>query len=349
MNRSLRTIPFILLVLLSLPSTIVDPIRAKALFAIKPFRANTAPSNHEETHLELENHQLRKQLDLVYEWLESEKRLQEQVDLFRGLQNDPSLPKETLSRRTQQLKSLLQAQTLSIFAQIVHRDPGSWSSSCWIDVGEDNNEAFGKTILAKNSPVVIGNSLIGIVEYVGKRQSRVKLITDSGLKVAVRAVRGSLQEREAFFFSRQLSKLLQKQPAYKNHPITQHLELFQSQLSKNWQDIYLAKGEVNGSSEPYFRSLSPRLSGVGFNCDFPDAEGKAKDLRSIEPSGPILQAGDLLITSGLDGAFPPGLRVGIVEEIKPLKPGDFSYELVAIPTAGRFDDLKTVFILPPIH
>ena len=49
-------------------------------------------------------------------------------------------------------------------------------------------------VIGKNSPVVVDGSLVGVVEYVGKRSSRVRLITDSGLISSVRALRGSFQD-----------------------------------------------------------------------------------------------------------------------------------------------------------
>src|SRR5258708_1966782 len=63
-------------------------------------------------------------------------------------------------------------------------------------MNEEENQALGNAIIAKNSPVVLGASLVGVVDFVGKKQSRIRLITDSGLSPSVRAVRGAIQNRE---------------------------------------------------------------------------------------------------------------------------------------------------------
>ncbi len=76
---------------------------------------------------------------------------------------------------------------------------------------------------------------------------------------------------------------------------------------------------------------------------FEDIDGPARDLKAG-----ILRENDLLITSGLDGIFPPGLHVGRVINIKPLKPGGYSYDLEATPSAGDLADLTFVYVLPPV-
>jgi rod shape-determining protein MreC len=172
---------------------------------------------------------------------------------------------------------------------------------------------------------------------VGKRQSRVRLITDSNLKTAVRAVRGSIAERDISLLAQMLEGRLKK------HPFKQTLHQFQQSLKVNWEDGYFAKGEISGTSAPYFRSLQPVLKGIGFNCNFADAENPALDLKAA-----ILQENDLLITSGLDGIFPPGLHVGRVTHVKPLHTGGFSYDLEADASAGDLADLSFVYILPPV-
>ena len=97
------------------------------------------------------------------------------------------------------------------------------------------------------------------------------------------------------------------------------------------------------------------LKGVGFNYNMADEEGPARSLRSGQPVGAstapgrvLIQTGDLLVTSGLDGISPPGIPVAIATKIAPLKEGSYSYELEAKPAAGSLDDLSTVFVLPPL-
>ena len=46
------------------------------------------------------------------------------------------------------------------------------------------------------------------------------------------------------------------------------------------QLIYLAKGELYGSSKPLWRTQRHQLKGTGFNYDFADGEGPARDLQT---------------------------------------------------------------------
>ena len=63
----------------------------------------------------------------------------------------------------------------------------------------------------------------------------------------------------------------------------------------------------------------------------------------------MLQVGDLLVTTGFDGVFPPNLSVAIISEVGSLKEGASSYELKAIPTAGNLDNIENLFVLPPLE
>ena len=97
------------------------------------------------------------------------------------------------------------------------------------------------------------------------------------------------------------------------------------------------------------------LKGIGFNYNTADEEGPSRSLRTGKPLGvsaapesALIQAGDLLITSGLDGVFPPGIPVAIATKIASLKEGSYSYELEAKPAAGDLNDLQSVFVLPPL-
>ncbi len=84
--------------------------------------------------------------------------------------------------------------------------------------------------------------------------------------------------------------------------------------------------------------------------EYADEEGPSKSLRvSSQQAQPILQKGDLLVTSGYDGIFPKGLHVAIVSFVQNLNEEDYSYELEAHPICKNIDYLEKVFILPPIH
>ncbi len=331
MNRSIFVFLLVLLSLLSFSTKTVDRLRAKV---VSFFPATISKRDEsEDSHLKMENYQLRSQLDLVYNWLHSQQYMTQQMALLGKLGVDSDMAK----KRAEEMKSLLQKKAMAALGRIIYRDPSSWSSTCWIDAGEENNVSLGKTIIAKNSPVISGSALVGVIEFVGKRQSRVRLITDSGLKTAVRAVRGSIAERETALLTQMLIERLKK------HPFKETLTGFKETLPIRWEDGYFAKGEISGTSAPFFRSLQSVLKGIGFNCHFADACGPSRDLESA-----ILQENDLLITSGLDGVFPPGLHVGIVTKVQPLKPGASSYDLEAVASAGDLADLTYVYVLPPV-
>ena len=102
----------------------------------------------------------------------------------------------------------------------------------------------------------------------------------------------------------------------------------------------LAKGEVHGCSQPLWRSQRHLLKGTGFNYDFPD--------QAIPEGIELLKQGDLLVTTGLDGVFPPNLHVGKVTKIAPAMEGDYFWELEAEPTASHLDDLDYLFVLKPV-
>ena len=221
-----------------------------------------------------------------------------------------------LAKHQNIMQKLLPVQVKVISARVIFRSPASWNSSLWIDIGETDNECFKQPIIVKNSPVLVGASVIGIIDYVGLHQSRVRLITDSGLTPSVQAMRIDVQNNK-------------------------------------W---LLAKGELHGNGYPLWRCQGNALHGIGFNTDFPDKEGPARDLRTGKPldpaakvpTMPILKEHDLLVTTGMDGVFPPGLHVAEVTSIQLLKEGDYFYELEARPTAGDLNDLSLVFVIAPL-
>lgn len=278
---------FTLLALVSLSGIYVQSIRGVFTALFSPIWSRSSPHNAsadkiEKERLNVENQLLRLEL----------KKLQSQFAAF---------PKED-------------AQSV-IAAQIIYRSPASWDNSLWVNVGSEYNNKIGKNSIAVNSPVLVGTSIVGVIDYVGKKQSRVRLITDSKLTPSVRVVR-----------------------------------------KVNGKVLLLAKGELYGQNQPLWRRSANQLKGIGFNFDFEDATGPARDLRTGAPIGkeetvqkiPLLREGDLLITTGMDGVFPAGLQAARVLKVHPLKEGDYYYEIDAKPTAGNLDELSLVFILPPV-
>ena len=303
----------------------------------------------EVSQLKVDYQNLKNQMKWVKDWILGEKKWIEQL----GLKNISS------EKRAAHLADLLERHLIAVPSQVIYRDPSSWSSTLWINVGEDANGILDRPVIAKNSPVLSGQSLIGIIDYVGKKQSRVRLITDSGVSPAVRAARGSVQNKELVFFLKSIVDRLQfRQDLFSSEEEKRETVKALLSLEKKMEDeagdAYLAKGELHGSSSSFWRSRGLILKGEGFNYDYADQEGPARDLRSGRPltgrgnAMPLIREGDLLVTSGLDGVFPAGLPVAIVTLVHPLNQGAYAYELEARPTEARLNDLDLLFVLPSL-
>ncbi len=316
----------------------------------------------ENERLQQENQLMQSQIEQVREWLLMDDLVQEQQERLKALSRveDPSSA-AFFERRGKELCRRLELHVQSLTARVIFREPSSWSSSLWIDVGEKHNTSLGKKLIAKNSPVLFGTSIIGVVEYVGNSRSRVRLITDSSLALSVRALRGREQDRflhehvDSLLFALELRQDLFATVDEAESTLKQ-LSHLKHQLTTQGEDLYLAKGELCGSSAPLWRSRGQYLKGIGFNYDFSDEEGPARDLRTGLPYDPLwkkdpmclLRVGDILVTTGFDGIFPAGFRVATVSKVQMLKEGASSYEIEALPTAGNLDDLSYVVVLPSL-
>lgn len=266
--------------------------------------------SEEIDRLKLENQLLGNEIANFSTILSQESLFDKQLNQFLTEETIKTLKPIALVHQ-HELQNLIKKELQALPAQVIFRSLSLWSNSLWINVGSKDNEKIGRTIVSRNSPVMSGVSLVGVVDYVGERQSRVRLITDSGLTPSVRAIR-KIEE-------------------------------------KVW---YLAKGELRGSLNSDWRKQSLILRGIGFNYDFPDEEGPSRDLRTGTPSEgaelpiiPIIEQGDLLITTGMDGVFPPGMLVAYVTRLLTLKEGDYTYELEALASVN-LNDLTLVFVLP---
>lgn len=323
-----------------------------------------AQNNEEVQKLRLENALLQNEISLLKEVMQQEMRILSQLKAEHKSDHTYETTNLIRKRHKLELQRLLQAQLQAIPGRIIFRSPASWNSSVWIDVGTATNETLNIKSIAKNSPVMVGSSVIGIIDYVGKKQSRVRLITDSGLTPSVRAMRTSTSSPLIKEKINSIIQLVEKNKCLLTTPEEQpglmsQLEHALQHLSHPRDESYLAKGELYGASKPLWRSHRHQLKGMGFNYDFADGEGPARDLRTGKPLGeildgqdkeitPILKAGDLLVTTGMDGVFPPDLLVAEVTKVYMLKEGDYFYELDAVPTAGNLDELSLVFVLPPV-
>lgn len=365
-----------LLALLCLPAGAARALKNRAISSCAPLyltlrecqnagistKKNSPLHNEKIAQLEKENRLLREQCAALHNILSSDEHIARQgawLQQVQGRETQDAQWNEFFKRRVRHLAHRLQFHLQSLPAKVIFREPSHWGSTLWIDVGEETNEKLGVKIVAHNSPVVIGNALVGVVEHVEKNRAEVRLITDARLVPSVRAIRGEQGHRSLLLLIDHLTAILQKrsglyssQQEEKN--VVSSLADLRRSLAQGWGDYYLAKGEVYGSSHPLWRAKRPLLHGVGFNYDTADEEGPARDLRSGEPIEnpgkglPLLQPGDLLITSGLDGIFPQGLEVGIVEKVHLLREGDCTYDLEAIPVIENLSEIHHVTVLPPL-
>jgi rod shape-determining protein MreC len=368
----------LLLVLLSLPVSItnswreiavgkVAPIwepllRVKAfsrylLFSLKEDNVvvNLQKAELSVSQLQVENFQLKNDLEHLKDQLARENSIGNYLEYFKKI-FDKEKYEKIANNHTDQLKKLLQISVEAINASVIYRDPGSWSTTLWINKGWSDNQKS----LVKNSPVIIGFQVVGVVDYVGKWCSRVKLITDSSLTPSVRVSRGVYEDILFQDHLNLLSKDLIKKENSLNvlsHPseFLKSIEEFSKKSSSSNSFLSLSKGVLRGSREPHLRGGSHILRGEGFNYDFSDEEGEARDLRTgqldyADPSTSVslIEEGDILVTTGMDGVFPPGLMVAKVSKKQGLKEGAFSYEIEALPLISNFNDIDQVFIIPPL-
>lgn len=336
--------------------------RVKGLLA-QPFHFSSKPdeSKEELQLLRLKNQCLQQEITRLEELLQQEYAVEAELLQAQSIFQDFDEKDAFFERRCKELKDIIQLQVQAISAEVIFRGISLWNSSVWLNVGWEDNKKLGRDAVVKNSPVIVGLSLVGIVDYVGRRQSRVRLITDSGLRPSVRASRGYIQNQDlALHIDSLLTSLHVREDLFENPKdneiLIQNLEILKSHIKKTSEKWLLAKGELHGRSKPLWRSSGQLLQGIGFNYDFADDEGGARDLRTGKlvstfddsPSVPLLKVNDLLVTTGMDGVFPPGLHVAEVVQIDLLKEGSYTYELIAKPTAGKLDNLTTVFVLPPV-
>lgn len=313
-------------------------------------------SQKEQEHEEVKTQLLVAQLQRMKNWLFHEQQLREQSALYTHLTEQSDDP--FFQRRKEYLSHILAQGLVAIPAKVIFREPATWSTSLWVNVGQQDNERLGRTVVAVKSPVVLGKNVVGVVEEVTEKRSRVRLLTDPLLTPSVRVVRGAAQDRLLLEAIHRLVHLMRgredlDQGKALEHPLGHQLAQLAAELPQDGRSHYLAKGEIHGCGGSMGRLRRSVLKGEGFNADFADAEGPARDLRtgrSVDGSDTqaLIQVGDLLVTTGMDGIFPPDLHVGVVSKIFSLHEGGCSYSLEAEPLVDDFNELTEVFILPPL-
>ena len=168
-------------------------------------------------------------------------------------------------------------------ANVIYQANTPWSTTVWIDVGSQTEHT--PFAIEKNCPVVSKDSLVGIVDYVGAKSSRVRLICDPSVKPAVRVVRGGAHSRQLMAAAQQIRGAVTAQPTLLPKPelastLAKLLDCLVQSLPAD-SEMRLAKGELQGAEYPSSPTL---LRGVGFNYDFGDEEGPPRDLRNGQKS-----------------------------------------------------------------
>lgn len=367
--RRRSTTPYLILVgtillLLSLPKHVTESLRGSVVAFFSPvwesftqFKLFTARKfdpqitfQEELSKSQLENELLKMELARFNEIFQSELKLQ---SYLKELETPAEGTMKLTQQRRKQLRELLKIELNAVPARVIYRAPSAWNSTLWINAGQDKG-------LETNSPVVVGDAIIGVIDYVGNRQSRVRLITDSGLTPSVRVVRGSKQQDHLSLQLEELEDYLLRhtelfQSQEQKKAILSYLDILQKQFKASVNTLQLAKGEIKGSGAPLWRSSGKMLQGVGFNYDFADDVGGVRDLRTGKLENDwndaeiaLVEPQDLLVTTGMDGVFPPGFKVATVVKVFPLKEGDIAYQLTARPVAKNLDDLSIVYVLRPV-
>ncbi len=290
-----------------------------------------------------------KQMEMMREILVSEARIEKFAEQFAKTSLDEKYPAQ-FKKNARYLHDLFLQTSLAIPAKVIYREPLMWNHFLWVDVGQEDNERLQANLIAKNSPVVIGNQVVGIVEEVKKKTSKVRLISDSSLALSVRASRGEEQNFDMLRRIEGVEKSLQyfENPALSWEKKQQCMDVLASikeLITPEKGSKYLAKGIIQGMGYPLWRMPANILQGTGFNYEYADDEGPSIDLR--DRMNPLLQVGDLLVTTGYDGIFPKGLLVGTVVAIDPLNPEDFSYRLKARAAVENIHEIEFVSILAP--
>ena len=230
----------------------------------------------------------------------------------------------------------------AIASRVIFREIRSYNNAIWIDRGTSSNDACGREIIAVNSPVLSNGVLVGVVDEVFENYSRIRLITDKKLTPSVRALRGGSQERYILFnllMALENVHNLFSVDKNKNHHLITMMESLEKEIaSNNLRSCLLAKGELKGSLVSSMRCPSLLIEGVGFNCQFEE------DWDQKDPN--ILNTNDLLITTGLDGIFPPNIPVAVVTKVKNIKNGELFYNIEAKLLATDIFFLQNVSVLP---
>ncbi len=287
--------------------------------------------------------------------LSPEEALKERV---RQLELERTILIQRLKEATSEVATPLQSH--GVKARVLAREPGAWNRFLWVDAGRETVGEDGP--LQKQSPVVYGDAVVGLIEYVGRRQSLVRLITDPQCCLAVQvAAEGSQGIQVA---SQRLQRLLRTNSQV-DETLRCALQPLLMQLSQEHRTTVAWRGSLKGSGNSAGGEAS--LVGEFYPSESRRAAQHADADLSVSPTylheGHILHpgvwdrnqhpsAGALLVTTGLDGIFPAGLKVGYIESTaadnrRPEQVAWPAPTFTALPAVETLDDLQWLTILAP--
>lgn len=273
-----------------------------------------------------ENLLLKKQIDEVKEFIKSDGELEELLAQLQG--EEQHLP-GTVDR--QEILESIKQKINSTRAKVIFREPKTWGNFFWINKGDNFNKKIGYQLIAKNSPVIVDRSLVGVIEEVKKTRSKVRLITDPSLVISAVTCRGKDQSKEILKRIDHLLAIIET-----DHFLTNSLKEYSKEI-KTTLNEFVARGEVAGAIKPQWNMQDILLVGTGFH----PIENNYKHEKSL------FYVGDLIQTSGFDGAFPEGINIGTIKRIKPISEGGYFYELEISPSITNIHSLNYVTILKP--
>lgn len=348
---SFFSLALLLLILLNLPKQL--SLNLASFVAGK--QSHTGTKHEKIQRLEKANFDLLREIEEIREYMLDESFFEDILKKVRSCEGlfESEKMKGYFDRRKAEFLLQLKKKLMGVRANVVFRDQRPLSTGLWIDRGQKDNERLGADIICKNSAVIKGDCIIGLVEEVLETKSYVRLITDPNVVVSVRSQRGSMQKLTLLQSIESLRDALKQLPHLnefsKSHPsVKKELDDLQIAIQESRLEGMYAKGEISGSKGSSFRTMDQTLTGTGFNMEFSDAEGLGVNLHDKEKLT-LLQMGDTLVTTGLDGIFPANLRVGTVTKIEPLKEGAYYYNLDAKPLVNLTYDLAHLEVLPPIE
>ena len=164
--------------------TLLHNIYNKIYFFSHPSSFSIREYQNRIHQLETQEVLLKNKIEFVRELVLSDSRLQKRMEELRQI--DPQNENRSNNQRQIYLARLLQRELKAIPAKVIFREPTLWNNFLWINAGQVQNAELNESIIAKNSPVVVGNKVLGVIEEVHQTRSKVRLLTDPSLAISVR-------------------------------------------------------------------------------------------------------------------------------------------------------------------